>query len=72
MEYAFRIAFHGKLNITEADVLITLLEDHSYSEIRKMQPWDLTKVLQNSWVKLYRVLDPDFVVAPSGETRKAS
>ena len=72
VEYAFRNVFHGKLNITEADVLLTLLEDYSYSEIRKMQPWELTKVLQNSRVKLYRVLDPDFVVAPGGAAKKAS
>lgn len=66
MEYALRRAFNGELNITAADALIVLLEEYSYNEVRKMQPWDLTKVLQNSWVKLYKVLDPDFVVAPVG------
>lgn len=66
VEYALRRAFNGELNITAADALIVLLEEYSYNEVRKMQPWDLTKVLQNSWVKLYKILDPDFVVAPVG------
>lgn len=72
VEYAFRNAFYGRLNITEADVLLTLLEDYSYNEIRKMQPWDLTNVLQNSWEKLYRVIDPDFVMTLDGLIKKAS
>lgn len=72
VEYALRIAYQGHLNITAADAMITLLEDYSYNEIRKMYPWDLTKVLQNSWVKLYKVLDADFEAVPGGMAKKAS
>ena len=46
--------------------MLALLEDHSFAELRKMQPWDLSKLLQNSWEKLYKILDPDFVAAPAG------
>lgn len=53
----------GSIELTVVEIpvnQITLLEDYSYNEIRKMNHWDLTKVLQNSWVKLYKVLDADF------------
>lgn len=66
VEFALDRAYHGYLNITAADALLMLLEDYSLSQIRRMQPWELTAVLQNSWVKLYRILSPDFVVAPVG------
>lgn len=72
VETALRSAYHGYLNVTAADALLMLLEEYSYLEVRKMQPWDLTKVLANSWVKLYKIMDPDFEVAPVGATRKAS
>ncbi len=64
--YALKDAFDGKLNITAADAMVALLEDHSFAELRKMLPWDLSKLLQNSWEKLYKILDPDFVAAPAG------
>lgn len=64
--YALNDAFNGKLKITAADAMLALLEDHSFAELRKMQPWNLSKLLQNSWEKLYKILDPDFVAAPAG------
>lgn len=70
VEYALRRAFHGHLNITAADALLVLLEEYSYREIRKMKPWDLTNVLQNAWVKLYKILDPDFDAVPVGAAKK--
>ena len=70
--YALQNAFHGNLNITAADAMVALLEDYTISEIRKMRPWDLSKELQNSWVKLYKILDPDFEVALAGVIKKAS
>lgn len=70
VEYALRRAFGGHLNITAADALLVLLEEYSYREIRKMQPWDLTKVFQNAWVKLYKVLDPNFEPSSVGTGKK--
>ena len=70
--YALQNAFHGNLNITAADAMVALLEDYTIAEIRKMQPWVLSKELQNSWVKLYKILDPDFEVALAGVIKKAS
>lgn len=64
--YALNDAFDGKLKITAADAMLALLEEHSFDELRKMQPWDLSNLLQNSWEKLYKILDPDFVAAPVG------
>ena len=64
--YALNDAFDGKLKITAADAMLALLEEHSFDELRKMQPWDLSNLLQNSWEKLYKILDPDFVAAPAG------
>ena len=70
VEYALRRAFHGHLNITAADALLVLREEYSYREIRKMKPWDLTNVIQNSWVKLYKIFDPDFDAVPVGPAKK--
>lgn len=70
--YALQNAFRGNLNITAADAMVALLEDYTIAEIRKMQPWDLSKELQNSWVKLYKILDPDFEVTLAGVIKKAS
>ena len=64
--YALNDAFNGKLRITAADAMLALLEDHSFAELRKMPPWELSKLLQNSWEKLYKILAPDFVAAPAG------
>lgn len=66
MVYALHAAFDGQLHITTADAMVTLLEEYSFNELRNMQPWDLTKLLQNSWVKLYKILDPDFEAVPVG------
>lgn len=66
VEYALHMAFGENLKITAADALLVLLEEYAFSQIRNMQPWDLCKALQDSWVKLYRIVDPDFVVAPTG------
>ena len=64
--YALNEAFHGRLNITAADAMVALLEECSFKELRRMQPWNLTKLLQDSWVKLYKIADPDFEAAPIG------
>lgn len=66
VEYALEDAFKGHLNITAADAMVTLLEEHSFNELRRMQHWNLTKLLQDSWVKLYKIVDPDFAAVPVG------
>ena len=66
VEYALEEAFNGHLNITAADAIVALLEEHPYNELRRMQPWNLTKLLQDCWVKLYKIVDPDFAAAPVG------
>ena len=64
--YSLNEAFGGKLNITAADAMVVLLEEYSLNDLRKMQPWNLTKLLQNSWVKLSKILDPDGAAVPAG------
>lgn len=59
IDRAFKNAFQGYLNITTADALLVLLEDHSYSTIRKMPSWIITKLFQDSWKKLYAISNPD-------------
>ena len=66
VEYALEEAFNGHLNITAADAIVALLEEHPYNELRRMQPWNLTKLLQDCWVKLYKIVDPDFAAVPVG------
>lgn len=63
--YALKEAFNGKLNITAADAMVALLEEYSFNDLRRMYPWNLTKLLKESWLKLYKILDPDFAAAPS-------
>lgn len=70
VEYALGRAFGGYLNITAADALLVLLEDYSYGDIRRMQPWELTNALQNEWVKLYKIFDPDFDAVSVGAAKK--
>lgn len=41
----------GQRNVSAADALVMLLENHSYQEIRKMQPWERSAALQNAWLK---------------------
>lgn len=63
---ALENAFEGRLHITPADAMVALMEAYSMNELGRMQPWDLTKLLQDSWVKLFKIADPDFEAAPIG------
>lgn len=49
--FAMRSTF-GQRNVSAADALVILLENYSYQEIRKMQPWERSAALQNAWMKL--------------------
>lgn len=46
-DHAFNDVFGDDVAMTAADALVAVLEDYPYSEVRKMAPWDLTRVLQN-------------------------
>lgn len=70
-ERALKIAFDGKLNITTADALMVLLKNHSYAELKKMPSWTLAELMQESWVEMYQIIDPDFRIS-RGVEKKAS
>lgn len=61
-ERALKVAFDGSLNITSADALMVLLENHSYVELRDMPSWTLAELMQESWVDMYKIADPDFKI----------
>ena len=59
-ERALQLAFDDSLNVTTADALMVLLEDHTYEELRKLPIWSLAELMQESWEDILRVSDPDF------------
>lgn len=63
IEAAFYAAFDRKLNVTPADALVVLLEDYSFSQIRSMPAWLLTRVFQSVWKKLRALNDRKPVAA---------
>jgi len=54
------MAFDGKLHITTADALMVLLKNHSYAELKKVPSWTLAEMMQESWIEMYRIIDPEF------------
>ena len=61
-ERALKLAFNGSLNISTADALFVLLKNHSYAELRELPSWILAEQMQEAWVDMYRVADPDFEI----------
>lgn len=61
-ERALKLAFDGSLTITTADAVLVLLKNHSYAELRDMPSWTLAELMQEAWVDMYKVADPDFQV----------
>lgn len=59
---ALKMAFDGKLNITTADALTVLLKKHSYAELKKLPSWTLAEMMQESWVEMYQIVDPEFKI----------
>lgn len=53
IESAFYNAFDRKINITPADALVVILENHTFSQIKTMPAWLLSRVFQASWRKLH-------------------
>ena len=70
--YALKNAFHGRIHVTPADALVTLLKHYTVAELRKMRPWDMSKVLRNSWMDLYKIMDPDFKITSASVVKQAS
>ena len=50
---AYKKIFGEDENLTAADALVKILEDHSYVEVRKMHPWEKEKVLRDLREKIY-------------------
>ena len=59
-ERALKMAFDGNLNITTADAVAVLLKKHSYAQLRKLPSWTLAEMMQESWVEMHQIVDPDF------------
>lgn len=53
VESAFHNSFDQKMNISAADALVVLLENHTISQITSMPSWILMKTFQASWKKLH-------------------
>ena len=52
---AFKKVFRDEKYVTAADVLVAVLDDYSYSEVKKTNPWDLEKVLGFTWKKIFNL-----------------
>ena len=50
---AYKKVFGEGQYLTAADVLVAVLDDHTYSEVRKMHPWELEATLLTTWEKIY-------------------
>ena len=59
-ERALKMAFDGNLDITTADAASVLLKKHSYAELKKLPSWTLAELMQEAWVEMYKIADPDF------------
>lgn len=70
-ERALKVAFNGYLNITTADAVQVLLKSHSFSELKKMPSWTLAELMQDAWLEMYQISNPNFTIR-SAVTQKAS
>lgn len=71
-EEALKEAFGGYLNVTPADALLVLLEDHSFEQVREMAVSVMADRLQIEWKKLYRICHPDIDLYGDKTGEKAS
>ena len=70
-ERALQVAFDGLLNITTADAVMVLLKKYEYAELRDTPSWTLAELMQESWVEMYQVVNPNFKLRISS-AKKAS
>lgn len=68
---ALKAAFDGYLNITTADAVQVLLKNHSYAELKKMPSWTLAELMQEAWLDMYQISNPDLKIRVPA-TQKAS
>lgn len=61
-EHALKMAFDRNLNITTADAVSLLLKKHSYAELRKLPSWTLAEMMQDSWVEMCQICNPEFQI----------
>lgn len=54
-EHAVKNALGDSLNITTADAVSVLLQKYTYSGLRKMYPWTLTRLMGEAWFDLYQI-----------------
>lgn len=64
-EQALNLAFNGNLDITTADAVKVLMEKRPFAELKQLTSWALAELMQESWVELYRISDPDFNLNPA-------
>lgn len=72
IERAFHDAFDGSMNITTADALLVLLEEIPFAQIRQMQIWELKRLFQMNWKKLYALSEADSIFCYNIEVGKVS
>lgn len=72
IEQAFQQAFRGCMNVTTADALLVLLEDHTYKQIRNTPPWILARLFQAAWKKLHIINVPDAPYELDHDAKKVS
>lgn len=61
-ERALKLAFDDNLQITTADAMMVLLEKYSYEELRQLPSWTLAELMQESWMEMYQISNPDFKI----------
>ena len=68
---ALEVAFDNQLNITTADAVLVLLQNHSIAELRKLPSWILAEMMQDASAELCKIGNCDIL---SGKSffRKAS
>lgn len=69
---ALEAAFGSYLNVTTADALLVLLEEHTFEQIRKMSFAGLTDCIQRNWKKLYSICHPDIELGEDDAMKEAS
>lgn len=64
-ERALKLAFNGYLNITTADAVNVLMKKKSFEELKQLPSWTLAELMQESWMELYQISNPDFKLHPA-------
>lgn len=61
-ERGLKLAFNGYLNITTADAVKVLMEKYPYAELKQMPSWSVAELMQESWLELYKISNPNFTI----------